>query len=61
MGTIVLIGGPTNVNSPLITPHTFGDDPIPLGTNIALIAGLLGQEFASASRHRDAYRDGVSS
>ncbi len=45
-------------NSPLIVPHTFGDDPIPLGTNIALIAGWLGQEFAVASRHPDAYRMG---
>ena len=46
-------------NSPLIAPHTFDDDPIPLGTNIALIAGWLGQEFALASRHPDVYRDGV--
>ncbi len=46
-------------NSPLITPPTFGDDPIPLATNIALIAGWLGQEFALARRHPDEYRDGV--
>ncbi len=46
-------------NSPLIAPHTFSDDPIPLDTNIVLIAGWLGQEFALASRHPYAYRDGV--
>ena len=46
-------------NSPLIAPHTFDDDPIPLGTNIALIAGWIGQEFALASRHPDVCRDGV--
>ncbi len=46
-------------NSPLIVSHTFGDEPIPLGTNVALIAGWLGQEFALASRHLGAYRDGV--
>ncbi len=45
--------------SPLIAPHTFGDDPIPLATNIVLLAGWHGQEFALASRHPDAYRDGV--
>jgi len=46
-------------NSPLIAPHTFGDDPIPLATDIAFIARWLGQEFALASRHPDEYRDGV--
>ncbi len=46
-------------NSPFIVPHTFGDDPIALDTNIALIAGWLGQEFALARRHPDAYRYGV--
>ena len=46
-------------NSPLIVPHTFGENPIPLGTNIALIARWLGQEFALAIRHSDAYRDGL--
>jgi hypothetical protein len=46
-------------NSPIIVPHTFGAVLIPLGTNIALIAGWLGQEFALASRHPDVYRDGV--
>ncbi len=46
-------------NSPLIAPHTFGDDPKPLATNTVVIAGWLGQEFALASRHPDACRDGV--
>ena len=46
-------------NSPLIAPHTFGDDPIPLAMNNVIIAGWLGQEFALASRYPDAYRDGV--
>ena len=42
-----------------IVPRTFGNDPIPRGTNVALIAGWLVQEFALASRHLDAYHDGV--
>ena len=46
-------------NSSRIALHTFGDDPIPLATNIALIVGWLGQEFPFASRHPDEYRDGV--
>ncbi len=46
-------------NSPISVPHILSDDPIPIGTNIALIAGWLGHEFALVSRHPDVYRDGV--